>query len=166
MKQFLSFVTLFSFSLLISYAFGEDAAVVPDLVARAVFPPILTPSDAQEDPRGHNKPLGHQNDPVGPVSEYTEALSAQRFWKKHVKPLVPLVYRGVIKDSPAIKLWDDSYLAEHYGDLDVLVEHKKEDRTSTSGRMKLTDFLKHYKKDDLYVVSMFPTEMMHQVKVN
>ena len=52
-----------------------------------------------------------------------------------------------------------------YGDLDVLVEHKLEDRSSTSGRMLLTDFIKHYKDQDMYVVSMFPKEMMHEVRV-
>jgi len=55
-------------------------------------------------------------------------------------------------------------LAEKYGDLDVLVEHKTEDRTSTSGRMRLKDFVKNYKDQDMYVVSMFPSEMMGEVK--
>ena len=114
---------------------------------------------------GHNKPFGWQRRPEGPVKEYTKALPAKEYWQSHVKDHIPLVYRGIIKDSPAVSHWTDEYLSEKYGDLDVLVEHKIEDRTSTSGRMQIKDFLKFYKTDDLYVVSMFPKEMMHEVKV-
>lgn len=136
-----------------------------DLAARAVFPPPIE-TNSDNHPAGHNKPLGFQRSPEGPIKEYTKPLNPQKFWESHVKPHIPLVYRGAIKDSPSISLWNDEYLAKHYGDLDVLVEHKKEDRSSSSGRMILNDFLKHYKTDDLYVVTMFPTEMMHQVKVS
>ena len=31
--------------------------------------------------------------------------------------------------------------------------------------MRLRDFLDHYKEEDMYVVSMFPSEMMHEVRV-
>ena len=137
----------------------------PDLLSRAKFPPPIEESNS-EIPIGHKQPIGWQRAPESPVQEYAEVIDTVSFWKNHVKPRVPLVYRGVIKDSPAISLWkNDDYIAEHYGDLDVLVEHKREDRTSSSGRMVLKDFLKNYKKDDLYIVTMFPTEMMHQVKV-
>lgn len=136
----------------------------PDLASRAVFPPLIPEKLNDKEPPGHKKPLGSQSPPQGPVKEYIEFLDAQTFWETHVNPHIPLVYRGLIKDSPAIKLWNDEYLTKIFGDLDVLVEHKKEDRTSTSGRMKLADFIKHYKTDDLYVVSMFPTEMMHEVE--
>ena len=101
----------------------------------------------------------------GPIKEYTEPLNANDFWEMHVRDHIPLVYRQYIKDSPAISKWDDEYLAKTYGDLDVLVEHKAEDRTSTSGRMRLSDFLKNYNNSDMYVVSMFPTDMMKEVKV-
>lgn len=152
--------TIYLFTLVISVIQAFEYA---DLAARAVFPP---PIITENEPIGHKKPLGSQRSSEGPIKEYTKALDAQTFWKDHVKPHTPLVYRGVVKDSPAISLWNDEYLAEHYGELDVLVEHKREDRSSTSGRMALKEFLKHYKTDDLYVVSMFPTEMMHQVRVS
>lgn len=126
------------------------------------FPPI--PEKLLNEPLGHQKPLGWQRPPEGPIIEYTKPLSADEYWQKHVKNHIPLVYRGYLKDSPAVKLWNDGYLIEHYGDLDVLVEHKREDRTSNSGRMRLRDFIKNYRDKDLYVVSMFPVEMMHEVK--
>ena len=139
----------------------------PHLVEKAVFPPILTKPENLDEAVGHKKPLGSQNAPQGPVVEYDKFLEPKTLWEKHVDPHIPLVYRGVIKDSPAVKEWvKDEYLTKKYGDLDVLVEHKTEDRTSSSGRMTIKDFLKHYKTDDLYVVSMFPSEMMHEVKVS
>ena len=139
----------------------------PHLVEKAVFPPILSKPENSDEAVGHKKPLGSQNAPQGPVVEYDKFLEPKTLWEKHVDPHIPLVYRGVIKDSPAVKEWvKDEYLTKKYGDLDVLVEHKKEDRTSSSGRMTIKDFLKHYKTDDLYVVSMFPSEMMHEVKVS
>lgn len=140
-----------------NYCFDYD-----DLLSRATFPPVL--EDIEGLPTGHKKPLGWQRVPEAPVKEYTMPLNANDYWKYHVKDHIPLVYRGVIKESPSIKLWDDDYLTEKYGDLDILVEHKLEDRTSTSGRMRLKDFLKNYKNSDLYVVSMFPKEMMPEVR--
>lgn len=132
------------------------------LLKMAKFPPDVP--DVPGEPRGHKKPLGWQRPPEGPVKEYTKPLNANEFWKLHVRDHIPLVYRGYIKDSPAIKLWNDEYLTKTYGDLDVLVEHKREDRTSSSGRMRLADFIKNYKEQDLYVVTMFPSDMMHEVR--
>lgn len=134
------------------------------LLKMAKFPPDVP--DVPGEPRGHKKPLGWQRPPEGPVKEYTKPLNANEFWKLHVRDHIPLVYRGYIKDSPAIKLWNDEYLTKTYGDLDVLVEHKREDRTSSSGRMRLADFIKNYKEQDLYVVTMFPSDMMHEVRVS
>ena len=140
-----------------------SSTVIEELAKLTEFPPVL--KEKPGEPLGHRKPLGWQRPPEGPVIEYHEALDANQYWKKHVRDHIPLVYRGYIKDSPAISLWTDDYLSEKYGDLDVLVEHKVEDRTSTSGRMRLRDFLDHYKEEDMYVVSMFPSEMMHEVRV-
>jgi len=137
-----------------------------DLASRAVFPPILPDKHEGDLPIGHKEAFGHQNLPKGPIKEYDYFMDPNTLWKTHVEPRTPLVYRNALKGSPALKNWiDDQYLAEKYGDLDVLVEHKREDRSSTSGRMRLTEFLKNYKTDDLYVVTMFPSEMMHEVKV-
>ena len=129
----------------------------------AIFPPQLV--EVAGEPLGHFKPYGHQRAPEGPVKEYNKPLPADEFWQSHVKPHIPLVYRQAIKQSPAIKDWTDMYLAKKYGDLDVLVELKKENRTFTSGRMRLKDFLKLYQHEELYVVSMLPSEMMVDIQV-
>lgn len=149
----------------------SNATVNEELFERlsklAVFPPALPEEGDGKNPIGHKQPLGSQNAPVSPVKEYNKFLDPVTLWKNHVDPHKPLVYRGIIKDSAAVKHWaSDEYMIKHYGDLDVLVEHKREDRTSTSGRMMLADFFKNYKTDDLYVVTMFPSEMMHEVKVS
>lgn len=127
------------------------------------FPPPLV--EVPGSPIGHLKPYGSQSAPQGPVKEYNEPLTAEEFWQKHVKPHVPLVYRQAISKSPALKSWTDEYLSEKYGDLDVLVELKKENRTKSSGRMRLQDFLKLYMNEELYVVSMLPSEMMVDIQV-
>jgi len=127
-----------------------------------IFPPHV--AEVPGELIGHLKPYGYQRLPEGPVVEYNEPLPAQEFWQKHVKPHTPLVYRQAINKSPALKSWTDEYLSEKYGKLDVLVELKKENRTSTSGRMQLKDFLKLYKHEELYVVSMLPSEMMVDVQ--
>ena len=149
----------------ISFCKGND--LVDHLSKLAVFPPVIPAEKPDgENPIGHKQPLGFQNAPVSSVKEYNKFLDPITLWKDHVDPHIPLVYRGIIKDSPAVKNWaSDEYMTKTYGDLDVLVEHKREDRTSTSGRMALADFFKNYKSDDLYVVTMFPSEMMHEVKV-
>eukprot|EP00112_Aurelia_sp_Birch-Aquarium-sp1_P001864 Seg1202.12 transcript_id=Seg1202.12/GoldUCD/mRNA.D3Y31 product="Lysine-specific demethylase 8" protein_id=Seg1202.12/GoldUCD/D3Y31 len=113
---------------------------------------------------GHLKQYGLQRPPEGPVVEFQQPLTADKFWENFVKPHKPLVYRQAINKSPALKLWTDEYLTENYGDLDVLVELKKENRTSSSGRMRLRDFLKIYKHEEVYVVSMLPSEMMKEIQ--
>ena len=40
----------------------------------------------------------------------------------------PAVFRGLLDGSPALNLWNDLYLIKEYGDQDVLVEKKSEDR--------------------------------------
>ena len=116
-------------------------------------------------PAGHLKPLGWQRHADGPVIEYDQILSTQDYWDKHVKSRTPCVFRGAIKDSPAIKKWTDEYLKEKYGDLDVLVELKRENRTFSTGRMRYAEFIDRYKTDDLYVVTMLPKAMMHEIQV-
>ena len=136
------------------------------LLQDIVFPPPFLKSDDDNNPAGHMKPLGWQRPPEGPVTEYDGILSTQEYWDKHVKSRTPCVFRGAIKLSPALTNWNnDSYLNEKYGELDVLVELKKENRTFSTGRLRYSEFLSRYKKDDLYVVTMLPRAMMHEVQV-
>lgn len=47
----------------------------------------------------------------------------------------------------------------------MLVEVKKEDRTTRPKRMTIKTFLKGYLKEDWYIVSVLPDEMRGEVKV-
>eukprot|EP00057_Strongylocentrotus_purpuratus_P016508 XP_011670982.1 PREDICTED: lysine-specific demethylase 8 [Strongylocentrotus purpuratus] len=90
----------------------------------------------------------------------------------------PVVYRGAVTDSPAlttgqmitsqrnsgVNVLTVSSLPR-YGDLDVLVEVKKEDRTKKRLRMKIKKFLSRYEMENWYVVTVLPDEMRHELQV-
>lgn len=129
------------------------------------FPPRITPAgDKTSTPPGHMKPFGYQRAPDGPVTEYKEVLHPEEFWNKHVLREEPLVFRQAIKDSPAISKWTDSYLREKYGDLDVLIELKKEDRAHSAKRMNISTFLDRYNTEDVYAVTVLPNPMREEVQ--
>jgi len=114
--------------------------------------------------KGHLKPFGWQREPESKIMEYKKILPAETFYKRHMKEKLPLIYRNAISKSPAITLWDDEYLNSTYGELDVLVELKKENRDFTTGRMRFEKFLRYYKEKQIYIVSLLPTEMMKDVQ--
>ena len=129
------------------------------------FPPPFRPWRSQ--PAGHLKSFGHQRPPDGPVRPYIDRfLHPVDFWEYHVSNKLPLVYRNAVNRSPAIKLWDDEYLLKNYGNLDVLVERKVENRSYSPRRMVLKGFLKQYRKEDIYVVTVLPDAMRHEVQVH
>ncbi|XP_066282976.1 bifunctional peptidase and arginyl-hydroxylase JMJD5-like [Branchiostoma lanceolatum] len=132
----------------------------------AVFPPVMQRSDSDL-PVGHLLPLGYQREPEGPVKEYTQPLAPTEFWEQHARdPYVPLVYRQAIAKAPAVTNWQsDEYIREKYGDLDVLVEKKHEDRLARPKRMPLSEFLDNYQDEDWYVVSLLPDPMRAEMQV-
>ena len=58
------------------------------------------------------------------------------------------------------------FFLPRYGDLDVLVEVKKEDRTKKRLRMKIKKFLSRYEMENWYVVTVLPDEMRHELQVS
>ncbi|XP_078576957.1 lysine-specific demethylase 8-like [Branchiostoma floridae x Branchiostoma japonicum] len=136
-----------------------------DMRMDVVFPPVVEPSDSAL-PDGHLLPLGCQREPDGPVKEYAEPLTPIEFWNLHAKDYVPLVYRQAITKAPAVTNWqNDEYIREKYGDLDVLVEKKNEDRGARPTRMTLSNFLDNYQLEDWYVVSLLPDPMRAEMQV-
>eukprot|EP00058_Branchiostoma_floridae_P010592 XP_002596080.1 hypothetical protein BRAFLDRAFT_118058 [Branchiostoma floridae] len=136
-----------------------------DMRMDVVFPPVVEPSDSTL-PDGHLLPLGCQREPDGPVKEYAEPLTPIEFWNLHAKDYVPLVYRQAITKAPAVTNWqNDEYIREKYGDLDVLVEKKNEDRGARPTRMTLSNFLDNYQLEDWYVVSLLPDPMRAEMQV-
>ncbi|RDD46653.1 Lysine-specific demethylase 8 [Trichoplax sp. H2] len=128
------------------------------------FPPTFRPWRTISP--GHLQSFGNQRSPDGPVRPYIDRyLHPVDFWEYHVKHKLPLVYRNAINRSPAIKLWDDEYLLKNYGNLDVLVEKKVENRSYSPRRMVLKAFLNQYKKEDIYVVTVLPDAMRPEVQI-
>ena len=54
------------------------------------------------------------------------APNPQKFYEDYVKPSRAAIFRNAMTETPAFKLWTDDYLKEHYGDLEVRLEGKKE----------------------------------------
>lgn len=131
------------------------------------FPPKFPHSEDPNVRAGHLRPFGYQRPPNGPVIEYEKPLRPENFWEHHVSKNLPLVFRGGISESPAISKWTDEYLRDNYGDLDVLIEKKKENRThGMTSRLLLRDFIDTYRHDDIYVVTVMPDPMRQEVQVS
>lgn len=130
------------------------------------FPPRIIISEDENFLTGHLQPLGHQCSPSGAVKEFTEAVRPEEFWEKHVNLSVPLVLRQGIGKSPALNTWiNDDYLRDSYGELDVLIELKEEDRAHSTRRMNISEFLSRYKHEDIYAVSLLPDPMRKEIQV-
>ena len=109
--------------------------------------------------------MGHQRAPDGPVQEYFEVLRGDTFWEDHVSKGIPLVFRQGIGESPGLLTWTDDYLRENYGDLDVLIELKEENRSHSARRMTIMEFLSRYKEEDMYIVTVLPDPMRQDIQV-
>ena len=136
-----------------------------DIPSPIQFPPLISISQDEQFPTGHLQPLGRQRPPVGPVKEYFDVLRGDLFWEKHVSKGIPLVFRQGIGESPALSAWTDAYLKENYGDLDVLIEVKEENRSHPPRRMTITEFLSRYKEEDIYIVTVLPDPMRRDIQV-
>lgn len=152
------FLTMFQLCVNIRVAHSESLNNVPE------FPPKRL-SGNQNFPTGHLQPFGYQRAPDGPVKEYKPVLRPEVFWQEYVNRSIPLILLQGIGDSPALSTWTDHYLEKNYGNLDVLVELKEENRSHSTRRMNMGDFLAHYKEDDIYVVTVLPDPMRREIQV-
>lgn len=131
----------------------------------AEFPPKFE-NDASSEPENNLKPFGHHRPPDGPVVEEHGFLHPRTFWEKYVKIHKPMVFRGAVYKSPAIYLWNDQYLVDKFGDLDVILEVKRENRNKVPKRMNISSFIEKYKSNDIYAVSLLPDPMRDDVQVS
>lgn len=148
----------------VTFAFlkTSTASSVPSPIQ---FPPTIGISQNEQFPTGHLQPLGYQRVPDGPVKEYFDVLRGDLFWEKHVGKGIPLVFRQGIGESPALFTWTDDYLKDKYGDLDVLIELKQENRSHPPRRMTIAEFLSRYEEEDMYIVTVLPDLMRRDVQV-
>ena len=124
-------------------------------------------------PSWHLQPLGSHVKPDAVDESFLgNIVSPKDFAEKFVIPRKPIVFRNVVKEWPAFKLWNDGYLAENYGEMELRLEGKKEKQSGIPkgdvclGRDRLKTFLNDYKQGaNKYVVSDLPTPMWHEVYV-
>lgn len=126
--------------------------------------PIIPRSDGHRP--GHLEQLGCQRPPLRQVKEYFIAPTPRELYENHVKPYTPAVIRNALKGSPALTKWtEDKYLIDTYGDQEVLIEKKYEDRKSEPKRMEIKEFLANYRDQNWYVVSILPNPMRQDIRV-
>lgn len=71
----------------------------------------------------------------------------------------PALFKGLAKRSPAYKLWDDEYLANHPGSDKEMVycePEKKENRTKEGKEVTLKEFISIYHNESVYMVHGVP----------
>nr|CAB3262887.1 uncharacterized protein LOC100184694 [Phallusia mammillata] len=141
--------------------------VAQDPAFHIKFPKPILPSDGiSASLVGHLEELGLQSPPIGQIPEYFHSPTPRELWDTQVKLYRPAVYRGMLNGSPAVGNWThDEYLIKEYGDQEVLVEKKFEDRKSEPKRMTIEAFLKNYKEQNWYIVTILPNAMRKDVKV-
>lgn len=76
------------------------------------------------------------------------------------------MFRGLVFGADASDKWTDSYLNKEYGNLEIKVTERKQryDRIEEKKhQMKLNAFLRSFRSDDLYLKTIMPSEMMHEM---
>ena len=126
-----------------------------------------------EVPSWHLKPLGSHIEPEKVDETFADNLiSPKDFGSKYVLPRKPLVFRNIVREWPAFKLWTDDYMKETYGELELRIEGKREKQSGIPkgdiclGRDHMKTFLNEYKEGaNKYVVTDLPKPMWHEVNV-
>lgn len=106
------------------------------------------------------KPLGAHIPCSGHIEVRQDVPEPAEFFHKYSNAGRPVLMRGAALAMPAYTRWQDSYLAEQYGDL--LVEYeggKKENRSYAAGHIPLREFLAIYQEQDVYLVHDVPVIM-------
>lgn len=132
----------------------------------AEFPPEFVHDSLSGLPAGHLRKFGYHRPPDGPVTEESGFLHPKKFWEKYVSIHKPMVFRQAVVKSPAILNWNDEYLVAMYGDLDLIVEVKRENRSKQPKRTNVSSFIKRYRKEDVYAVTVLPDPMREEVQVS
>ncbi|XP_035684856.1 bifunctional peptidase and arginyl-hydroxylase JMJD5-like isoform X1 [Branchiostoma floridae] len=64
--------------------------------------------------RGHGRPFGSHREPAGAVTALPYMISPQDFHQHFVAKHRPLLFKGGAKHWPALTLWDEEYLKQHF----------------------------------------------------
>ncbi|GFS18066.1 lysine-specific demethylase 8-like [Elysia marginata] len=111
--------------------------------------------------KGHLKPLGSHTDGEG-VTVIGKFSSPPVFYSQFVSQEQPIWMRNALENINHLGLtnWTDEYLKENYEAVPVNVEVSKlENRKKRSTSLTMQQFLKLYKKKDLYLVHSLRNNM-------
>ena len=120
---------------------------------------------------GHMKNMFHLPNRQGlvDVREERDMPSAAEFARLYQNKWgKPVLFKGAAKKMRAMRTFtDDAYMAAHFADetLGMVEFAKKETRTAGGGSMRVGEFLRRYRTDDLYSVSALPPVMAADVDI-
>ncbi|XP_070543367.1 bifunctional peptidase and (3S)-lysyl hydroxylase Jmjd7-like [Ptychodera flava] len=115
---------------------------------------------ARDELPGHMKPLGAHRPPEEPIDVLDYVPDPHSFFENYVFPGKPVLFRGAAKRMKAFQTWNDDYLRDKYGEINVEVEEgKKENRSLSLFDMKFRRFLEIYNSSDVYMVESLHDQM-------
>lgn len=108
---------------------------------------------------GHKMPFG-KGKPSTHVKVVDKVMLGSEFFSTIVGDHEAVLFRGIYKDSPPVKMWTDDYflkLKDIPADHSVTVEgRKKENRSTPSVAMRFQEFVQIYNITDQYMVEGVP----------
>ena len=108
---------------------------------------------------GDGKRFGSSG-PFIPLDEVSDGLDSKTFFDSYVLEKKPLLMRNLMGKSGAIKKWTDEYLRQASSGHDAykctIETVKKESRTQQIVEMSFGEFLRSYKRMDIYMVNEVP----------
>ena len=107
---------------------------------------------------GHLEPLGARSrkHSLQVIQSYPDPKT---FFKTYVVASKPVLIQNAAKLSSAFEKWTDEYFLSlnESGEYKIAAEQrKKEKRTVPPEEISFSDFVKTYKKDDIYMVNTVP----------
>lgn len=124
-------------------------------------------------PKGHLKPFGSWGEPLHVDSIY-ENISPKQFHEHYLHKHEPVIFKAVECNSAAFRRWTPEYLKLNYGDIDVKLEPKIENRNDESsysdvftfqnGRTNIAHVIENSNKQ-IYAVTILPHSMSHDVNL-
>lgn len=132
------------------------------------YSPYLAHEDTEDEEelfqRGHMKPLGYHRPPDRLTEEIPYMIAPEDFHQHFVSRHRPLIIRNSVRHWNATWRWTDEYLASQFGQADVKVETKDDNRYKSASKMTFAEFLSSYKeKRDWYLVDELLPEMREDV---
>lgn len=129
-------------------------------------------------PKGHLEALGSHGE-AEPVDIIDTPIKPKEFWEKYIYGHRAALFKGVDVNSFAYKNWDEKYILDKFGWVDLKLEPKVEARGDQSAytdiegtgmhhRINVSEFMtgtKNFKDNNMYAVTIVPQAMAWDVTV-